>query len=226
MSWRILLVDDDCDVVEMNKSFLEEMGYTVLCAYDGEECLEKLAQEDVDLLILDVKLPGLDGFEVCRHLRADAKTSRLGIIMLTAKKAVQDKVTGLEAGADDYLTKPFDMPELLARVKAQLRLRELQQQLIEMEKVATIGQMAITLSHEINNPLTSIIWHTRLLQEELNNARDVPSDVLLSLETIAEDAHRIEKVLTQLRQISKPVVTDYTSDVKMIDLQSSLTNDE
>ncbi len=226
MSWRILLVDDDCDVVEMNKSFLEEMGYTVLCAYDGEECLEKLAQEDVDLLILDVKLPGLDGFEVCRHLRADAKTSRLGIIMLTAKKAVQDKVTGLEAGADDYLTKPFDMPELLARVKAQLRLRELQQQLIEMEKVATIGQMAITLSHEINNPLTSIIWHTRLLQEELNNARDVPSDVLLSLETIAEDAHRIEKVLTQLRQISKPVVTDYTSDAKMIDLQSSLTNDE
>ena len=226
MSWRILLVDDDCDVVEMNKSFLEEMGYTVLCAYDGEECLEKLAQEDVDLLILDVKLPGLDGFEVCRHLRADAKTSRLGIIMLTAKKAVQDKVTGLEAGADDYLTKPFDMPELLARVKAQLRLRELQQQLIEMEKVATIGQMAITLSHEINNPLTSIIWHTRLLQEELNNARDVPSDVLLSLETIAEDAHRIEKVLTQLRQISKPVVTDYTSDAKMIDLQRSLTNDE
>ena len=226
MTWRIMLVDDDYDVVEMNRSFLEGLDYTVLCAYDGEECLEKLAKEEVDLLILDIRLPGIDGFEVCRRLRANPHTNRLGIIMLTAKKAVKDKVTGLEVGADDYLTKPFDMPELLARVKAQLRLKELQEKLIEMEKVATIGQMAITLSHEINNPLTSIIWHIRLLQEEFKSTQNVPESSLVSLETIIEDAHRIEEVLKRLRQISKPVVTDYTSDAKMIDLHQSLTNDE
>ncbi len=226
MTWQIMLVDDDYDVVEMNRSFLEGLGYSVLCAYDGEECMEKLAEEKVDLLILDVRLPGIDGFEVCRRIRANPDTSRLGVIMLTAKKAVQDKVTGLEVGADDYLTKPFDMPELLARVKAQLRLRELQERLIEMEKVATIGQMAITLSHEISNPLTSIIWHTRLLQEEFKNHQNVPEGSLVSLETIIEDARRIEKALKRLRQISKPVVTDYTSDAKMIDLRQSLTNDE
>ncbi len=226
MTWRIMLVDDDYDVMEMNRSFLEGLGYTVVCAYDGEECLDKLAKEKIDLLILDIRLPGIDGFEVCRRLRANPDTSRLGVIMLTAKKAVQDKVTGLEVGADDYLTKPFDMPELLARVKAQLRLRELQEKLIEMEKVATIGQMAITLSHEINNPLTSIIWHTRLLQEEFDNNQNVPDSSLVSLETIIQDAHRIEEALTRLRQISKPVVTDYTSDAKMIDLRQSLTNEE
>jgi two-component system sensor histidine kinase/response regulator len=226
MTWRIMLVDDDYDVVEMNRSFLEGLGYLISCAYDGEECIEKLAKEKVDLLILDIRLPGIDGFEVCRQIRANPNTSRLGVIMLTAKKAVQDKVTGLEVGADDYLTKPFDMPELLARVKAQLRLRELQEKLIEMEKVATIGQMAITLSHEISNPLTSIIWHTRLLQEELQNNQNVPESSLVSLETIIEDAHRIEKALKRLRQISKPVVTDYTSDAKMIDLRQSLTNGE
>jgi two-component system sensor histidine kinase/response regulator len=226
MPWCIMLVDDDYDVVEMNRSFLEGLGYDVLCAYDGEECLEKLAEEKIDLLILDIRLPGIDGFEVCRRIRANPETNRLGVIMLTAKKAVQDKVTGLEVGADDYLTKPFDMPELLARVKAQLRLRELQEKLIEMEKVATIGQMAITLSHEISNPLTSIIWHTRLLQEEFENNQNVPEGSLVSLETIVEDAHRIEEALKRLRQISKPVVTDYTSDAKMIDLRQSLTNDE
>lgn len=226
MTWRIMLVDDDYDVVEMNRSFLEGLGYLISYAYDGEECIEKLAKEKVDLLILDIRLPGIDGFEVCRQIRANPNTSRLGVIMLTAKKAVQDKVTGLEVGADDYLTKPFDMPELLARVKAQLRLRELQEKLIEMEKVATIGQMAITLSHEVSNPLTSIIWHTRLLQEELQNNQNVPESSLVSLETIIEDAHRIEKALKRLRQISKPVVTDYTSDAKMIDLRQSLTNGE
>ncbi|MGQ9627587.1 MAG: response regulator [Anaerolineae bacterium] len=218
-----MLVDDDYKVLEMNKTFLEGLGYDVTCAYDGEECLKMLeGGEEVDLLILDVRLPGMDGFEVCRRLRANPKTARLRIIMLTAKKAVQDKVTGLEVGADDYLTKPFDMPELAARIKAQLRIRELEEELLEKERAATIGQMVITLSHEINNPLTSIIWHTRLLQEELTRNNNAPEEMLLSLETIAENAHRIEDVLKRLHNIREPVLTDYTSDAKMIDLQRSL----
>ena len=223
MSGRIMLVDDDDEVLVMNKTFLEELGYEVLCASDGEGCLSKLEEEpQIDLLLLDVRLPGIDGFEVCRRLRAKPETARLGIIILTAKKDVQDKVTGLEVGADDYLTKPFELPELAARIKAHLRIRELERELREKEKAATIGQMAITLSHEINNPLTSIIWHTRLLQEELAKNTDMPEKVFLSLETIAQDAHRIEKVLKRLYRIKEPVLTSYTADAQMIDLQRSL----
>ena len=110
------------------------------------------AANAVDLILLDVTLPGITGFEVCKRIRAQGGLRQPNIIMLTGLREVVDKVTGLKMGADDYLTKPFDLPELLARVRAQLRIRELQEKLVQAEKLAIIGQMAITLSHKINNP--------------------------------------------------------------------------
>jgi DNA-binding response OmpR family regulator len=204
MKQRIMLVDDDPDIVEMLGGLLEGEKYEVLYAYGGEECLEKLAfeEEDVDLLVLDLMLPDIDGYEVCRRLRQDPRFTSLSIIMLTARRDTVEKIAGLKVGADDYLTKPFDAHELLARIKAQLRIKKLQEKLIEAEKTATIANMAITLSGEINDPLASIVRHAQSLQERLEGNRDIPQDILISLEAIGEAAHRIEGIVERLRGLN------------------------
>jgi len=201
---RIMLVDDDPDIVEMLGGLLEGEKYKVLYAYSGEECLEKLfsEEEDVDLLVLDLMLPDIDGYEVCRRLRQDARFTSLSIIMLTARRDTVEKIAGLKVGADDYLTKPFDAHELLARIRSQLRIKKLQEKVIEAKKTATIANMAINLSGEINDPLVSIVRHTQSLQERLEGNRDIPQDILISLKAIGEAAHRIERIVERLRGLN------------------------
>ncbi|MDX1546349.1 MAG: response regulator transcription factor [Rhodothermales bacterium] len=116
----ILVVDDEEDVVEVVSHFLEEEGYTVHKAFDGEEALEK-ASPEVDLILLDIMLPGLDGYEVCERLRSRVETETIPIIFLSAKIEDEDQVQGLMMGADDYLTKPVSPQVILAHVKAVLR---------------------------------------------------------------------------------------------------------
>ncbi len=123
MSKKVLLVDDEKTLVKALTFNLEKEGYQVIPAYDGEEALKLVETETPDLIILDLMLPGVDGFEVCRKVR---KSLDIPIIMLTAKGDDIDKILGLELGADDYMTKPFNPRELLARVKAIFRRTETQ----------------------------------------------------------------------------------------------------
>ncbi len=116
----VLVVDDEKDVVEVVGHFLEEEGYTVHAAYDGEEALE-MASGDVDLIVLDIMLPGVDGYEVCRKLRDRVETEEIPIVFLSAKTEEEDQIEGLMLGGDDYLTKPVSPQVLVAHVKAVLR---------------------------------------------------------------------------------------------------------
>ncbi|PKM83968.1 MAG: DNA-binding response regulator [Firmicutes bacterium HGW-Firmicutes-13] len=118
MKKKVLVVDDEKTLVKALTFNLEKEGYEVVTAYDGEEALKQVESDNPDLVILDLMLPGLDGFEVCRRVR---KNLDIPIIMLTAKGDDIDKILGLELGADDYITKPFNPRELIARVKAILR---------------------------------------------------------------------------------------------------------
>lgn len=118
MSKTILVVDDEKPIADILQFNLIKEGYTVICAYDGEEALEKVEEQQPDLMLLDIMLPKRDGMEVCREIR---KKYDFPIIMLTAKGSEIDKVLGLEMGADDYVTKPFSTRELIARVKANMR---------------------------------------------------------------------------------------------------------
>lgn len=224
MARRILIVDDDRELANAERTILEAEGYEVLCASDGASALDLLSHQTVDLVLLDVSMPHMDGHEVCQRLRQNPDTARLNILMVTARGSVEEMVTGLDVGADDYLSKPFEVPEFLARVRAQLRLRELQERLMEVEKAATVGQMVITLSHEINNPLTSILWHTKLAQDRLREQPSIDEDVLASLQAIEHEAQRVEEVMGQLRRIEKPVVAEYLPGVEMIDLRHSESN--
>ena len=116
MGKRILVVEDDPGAIRLVSYTLEQEGYDVITASNGLEGLKKARDEKPDLLVLDVMLPGLDGFEFCRRLRADAETAGLSVLMLSAKAQEIDKTTGLRIGADDYLAKPADPSEILDRV--------------------------------------------------------------------------------------------------------------
>jgi two-component system phosphate regulon response regulator PhoB len=120
---RILVVDDEEDILELVRYHLAREGYDVVVSASGEEALKKAKKELLDLVVLDLMLPGLDGLEVAKALKADAKTRILPIIMLTAKGEDADVVSGLEIGADDYITKPFSPRVLVARIKTVLRRR-------------------------------------------------------------------------------------------------------
>ncbi len=121
MSQRILVVDDDKQIVRLVQTYLEKAGLSVLVAYDGESALRIIRRERPDLVVLDLQLPGRDGWEITRILRADAHLADIPILMLTARVEDTDKILGLELGADDYMPKPFNPREVVARVHAILR---------------------------------------------------------------------------------------------------------
>jgi len=118
---RILVVDDDKQIARLVREYLEKAGYFVLVAYDGETAVSTLRREDFDLLVLDLGLPDMDGWDITRMIRADHRLSTLPIIMLTARIDDSEKIIGLELGADDYIPKPFNAREVVARVRALLR---------------------------------------------------------------------------------------------------------
>jgi two-component system alkaline phosphatase synthesis response regulator PhoP len=121
---KILIVEDEHDVIKLLKYNLEKEGFRVNYTTDGSLALAEIRRDEPDLIILDLMLPGLDGLEICRQIRRNEKYSSLPLLMLTARDEESDRVVGLEMGADDYVTKPFSMRELIARVRALLRRRE------------------------------------------------------------------------------------------------------
>lgn len=121
MKEKILIVDDEKDIVKLLDYNLKKENFRTIAAYNGNKALELAGREHPDVVILDLMLPDVDGLEVCRMLKKDAKTSSIPIVMLTAKGQEADKIVGLELGADDYVTKPFSPRELIARIRAVLR---------------------------------------------------------------------------------------------------------
>jgi len=117
---KILVVDDEADLVETVRFPLEMEGFTVLVSYNGEDALNQARKENPDLILLDLMLPKLDGYKVCRLLKFDERYKHIPILMLTAKTQEKDKLLGKETGADEYITKPFDIDEVMKKVKAYL----------------------------------------------------------------------------------------------------------
>ena len=141
MSKKILVVDDEKPIADILQFNLKKEGYQVVCAYNGDEALKKVEEDQPDLMLLDIMLPNKDGMEVCREIR---KKYDFPIIMLTAKDSEIDKVLGLERGADDYVTKPFSTRELIARVKANMRRHQTIQEDAEvMTNDIVIGPLTI-----------------------------------------------------------------------------------
>ncbi len=151
---KVLVVDDDAHIAELIKLYFEKEGFTVATASNGREAVDKFKSESPAIIILDVMMPEMDGWDVCREIR---KTSNVPIIMLTAKGETFDKVLGLELGADDYMVKPFETKELIARVKAVLRRSDTKD--ADAAKEINYNNLSINLSNyelKINGKITEI----------------------------------------------------------------------
>lgn len=164
---RILVVDDEPDLVELVRHHLTREHYEVVTAGDGETGLAEARKRLPDLVVLDLMLPGIDGLEVCRRLRADPRTTHIPIVMLTAKGEESDAVIGLAQGADDYVRKPFGVRELVARIATRLRAGELKSP-VESQKVTRFGELVIdSVKHEVRlgeEPVTLTVTEFKLLR--------------------------------------------------------------
>ena len=195
----VLVIDDEQPIVEILKFNLAKEVYSVLEAYDGATGLELALSENPDLILLDVMLPKMDGFEVCRKIR---EKSSVPIIMLTAKEEEVDKVLGLELGADDYMTKPFSVRELTARVKANLRR-------MSIDKTASTEDGAVIVSGEL------VINTERYEVKKRDKIIDI---TLREFELLKFLATQPEKIFTRENLLEKVWGYEYYGDVRTVDV--------
>lgn len=168
----ILIVDDTPTNVKVLFEILNHYGFKVSVAKNGESALEKVQEYLPDLILLDVMMPGIDGFETCLRLKANPKTKDIPVIFMTALSDSVDKVKGLKLGAVDYITKPIGYEEVIARINIHLELRRTQLKLIQEEKMSSLGHLLAGIAHEINNPVNFIygnLIHAQQYIEDLLN---------------------------------------------------------
>jgi two-component system, NtrC family, sensor kinase len=193
-SSTILVVDDTPANLEVVCDILNDVGYEIATAIDGDRALKRVQTHPPDLILLDIQMPGINGFEVCRQLKADAETTQIPVIFMTALGDMDSKVQGFDLGAIDYITKPFQERELLARIKTHLQISQLtetlektveerttaltelqhtQLQMIQSEKMSALGQMVAGIAHEINNPVNFIHGNLRHFNRYTQDLLDI-----------------------------------------------------
>jgi two-component system, OmpR family, alkaline phosphatase synthesis response regulator PhoP len=218
---KILVIDDLPENVFIVQDRLEHEGFEVITAYDGKSGMEKAKTEIPDLILLDVMMPEVAGIEVCKQLIEDPVTQRIPIILVTAKSGAEDTKEGLEAGAFDYIRKPFHKIELLARINSALKYSEAQKLLLESEQRTTFEATVVTTNHKIKQPLTLMSLSSAAIKRELNKEEVSREGILKRLVYIDSAIKEINDVLTQLNAVKKPVFSNYVKNIKMIEINQS-----
>ncbi len=217
---KILVVDDDPNIALLIQMTLTKLGsYEVETVNNGEDALTIINESPPDIILLDIMMPGIDGFEVCRQIKENEKTKFIPVIMITAKRELDDKLYGMEIGASDYITKPFNPEELVTRVKVHLRIKSLEKEVSASRELETALKMSVTLQHEINNPLTGIIGNAEFLQE-WDTA--TPDEINQAVVDILNLSRRIKELVHQLSRVSRVVSTTYVEGREMLDVARSI----
>ena len=194
----IIVIDDDYSIRRLNKFTLEKEHYKVITAEDALEGINILSSRKIDLIILDIIMPDIDGYEALKVIKSSDHLKDIPVLMLTAKNEIDDMMKGFELGADEYLAKPFELSELLARIRNLLRIKELQNKILQAERMAAVGQIALTIRHEINNPLTAVIGQCEMI---LRKGSHLPEDVRKILEEMYKEGVAIEGIISRLEGI-------------------------
>ncbi len=210
---RVLVVDDSRESLDLLVYFLKPAGYEVLTATDGIQAIEMVEREPPDIILLDIMLPKLDGYQVCERLKKSQTTFHIPIIMITALKELKDKIRALEAGADDFISKPFDNVELLTRVKSLLRIKFYHDELIrrnrelEKQKEALIREdllkkeLTHLIVHDMKNPLFVIQGNLQMMKMSKNGSQFEPSEVYT--QRIARSSRSLLRMILNLLDISR-----------------------
>lgn len=212
---RILVVDDDESFSTMLQDLLLDSGYDVTLMSDGPSCINYCERQKPDLILLDIRMPGMDGFEVCRALKENKQTADIPIILLSGLTETEHKIRGFSLGVFHYLTKPFPAEELLARVENILGRQRLVQQALEASKVDTVRQLSVTLADRINNPLAGIMACCQILSKHIDDREKV----IAIVENIKESVDQIYSVLVKLSQADRVESAHYSQGINMIDVE-------
>ncbi len=224
----VLLADDDPDIREIVGSLLEMSGYKVRPVEDGARARDAVLQELPDIAVLDLTMPGCNGREVCKAIRAQPGGEAVVIMMLTARDDLQDKIDSFSEGADDYVTKPFNHKELIARVRALDRIRrlnlvlveknkalaEMQSRLLEQERKLAIEQTVATTAHNLGQPLAAILLNLHLID-------DMPKEderFKRALAAIQSDIKRMRELLDQLKRLDPGKIESYHPSTDLLEL--------
>ncbi len=210
----ILLVDDVPRNLQVLGNMLREEGYKIAMATGGAQAMEMVKTRLPDLVLLDVMMPDIDGFQVCEQLKASGGTADIPIIFLTARTETDDIVKGFETGAVDYVTKPFNRAELLARVNTHLALKRAQKEIVGLERKNAVLAMAVTANHEINQPLTVLQGNFDLFRNTVTgDLTDKQQKFLTKMQTSIE---KIQDILTKFSDSASIHFEDYLEDQKMV----------
>lgn len=212
-AFKILIVEDSKESMDLICFFLQPAGYELITASDGIKALEIISQDQPDLIILDVMLPGKSGYEICERLKKDRLTFHIPIVMITALPDLKDKIRGLESGADDFITKPFEGVELLTRVKSLLRQKDYHDQLIEKNRILNQQKKALEREDELKKRLTDLIVHDMksplfVIQGNLQmmgmmQEQDATEEKGKYTERIGRSAERMLRMILNLLDVSR-----------------------
>jgi two-component system, sensor histidine kinase and response regulator len=198
MPATILVVDDDQDTRDFLATFFQQSGYQVVVAGNGQEALAQASEARPDVILLDIVMPDMDGYQVCRLLKDKAITKYIPVVLITVLRKPDDELRGFEAGAHDYISKPYNKAELSARITAALRVKRLQDEL--HQRNVYLQELIKVLQEDITDPLTGVLGRATLLLR-----RPLPEDVAEGLRTIEAMSKRIVELLTKLAHNLKEI---------------------
>ena len=215
----ILVVDDQTQNNDLLEAYLVPEGYEIIKATSGEEALAKLAGNEIDLILLDVMMPGMDGFEVTRRIRQDKKNKLMPIILVTALKETEDRIQGIKSGCDDYISKPFDKMELFARIQSLLKIKAYNDQMSNYRK--ELESEVINMTDELKQNNTELDEQKARLSAIINNPNDI---LIFSLNreyryTSFNDNHR--KAMKKEWQIDIQIGMSYPECITIPDLKTA-----
>lgn len=215
---NILIVEDEADTAYILNLLLKKNNYNAKVTKNGEEALKILKEFTPKVIIADWNMPVMNGIELCKQIKSVDEYKFIYYIILTARSTLQDRVKGLDIGADDFLLKPIENLELLARIRTGARVHNLQIELRKIEHSRAIIEMATTIGHKINNPLNSLIISLDNIKAELKDIK-ISKNTAEDYKIIEESIKRIQILAKELTQIHQPELIQYFKNKNMLNLK-------
>jgi len=214
---KILIVEDEKYTRLIIEKLLSKNNYEVYTATNGKDALDIVEEVMPKLIIADWNMPVLNGLDLCKAVKHNDKFKTIYFILFTAKISLEDRVEGLDSGADDFMIKPTENEELLARVRTGIRVVNLQRDLTKIEHDKAIVEMACTIGHQLSNPLNSLIFSFKSLQDKLSKKEAKHLNEELTLVKLSVE--KIQTLVSELIKLEKPEMTDYNADIKMLKIE-------
>jgi sigma-B regulation protein RsbU (phosphoserine phosphatase) len=213
---HILIVEDEEHTRYLLERLLIVNNFDVRSAENGIDALNTMTTFKPEIILADWNMPEMDGAELCSRIKSNPDLKHIYFIMITAKTSTHEKVIGLDTGADDYITKPVENEELLARIRSGLRIYDLQQEIRQLEHEKALLEMAATLGHQMNNPLSAVNMALASLKKNIQdrNFKEIDDDIKL----IQQSVQRMQDITQKLMMLKDPKLITYLDNLKMLKL--------